>query len=97
MTEEGRINGNLNLSRSIGDLIYKSNPALAPTSQARPAPLQVAKQEAKSRWLHLVVLYSIFHGTIALIYSLGFDLRVLAWVPPRAHSSVNLFCVALSS
>ena len=26
---EGRINGNLNLSRAIGDLEYKSNPKLA--------------------------------------------------------------------
>ena len=27
---EGRINGNLNLSRAIGDLEYKKNPKLPP-------------------------------------------------------------------
>jgi serine/threonine protein phosphatase PrpC len=30
---EGRVNGNLNLSRAIGDLEYKKNPGLKPTEQ----------------------------------------------------------------
>jgi len=29
----GRVNGNLNLSRSIGDLKYKQNPELSPAQQ----------------------------------------------------------------
>lgn len=29
----GRVNGNLNLSRAIGDLMYKSNTALPPERQ----------------------------------------------------------------
>lgn len=30
VNEEGRINGNLNLSRAIGDLVYKKNNKLPP-------------------------------------------------------------------
>merc|ERR1711957_953351 len=30
---EGRVNGNLNLSRALGDLEYKKNPALRPAEQ----------------------------------------------------------------
>lgn len=33
VTEEGRIDGNLNLSRSLGDLDYKNNPDLPPEEQ----------------------------------------------------------------
>jgi protein phosphatase 1G len=33
VNEVGRVNGNLNLSRSIGDLKYKQNPSLAPQHQ----------------------------------------------------------------
>jgi hypothetical protein len=29
----GRINGNLNLSRAVGDLVYKSNTSLSPDKQ----------------------------------------------------------------
>ena len=31
--EDGRVNGNLNLSRSIGDLEYKKNQTLTPAEQ----------------------------------------------------------------
>jgi serine/threonine protein phosphatase PrpC len=34
VNEEGRINGNLNLSRAIGDLTYKHNDKLSPKDQA---------------------------------------------------------------
>ena len=34
VNEEGRINGNLNLSRAIGDLFYKRNDRLPPKEQA---------------------------------------------------------------
>jgi serine/threonine protein phosphatase PrpC len=34
VNEEGRINGNLNLSRALGDLTYKKNDKLPPKDQA---------------------------------------------------------------
>ena len=33
MTEEGRVDGNLNLSRALGDLRYKSDRSLLPAQQ----------------------------------------------------------------
>ncbi len=33
MTAAGRVNGNLNLSRSIGDLKYKQTPSIPPEFQ----------------------------------------------------------------
>lgn len=44
---EGRVNGNLNLSRAIGDLEYKKNTALAPTEQLISAEPDVVVRELK--------------------------------------------------
>lgn len=46
----GRVNGNLNLSRAIGDLKYKQNPDLSPAEQVR---LQIQTQ--------LFILFVCFH------------------------------------
>eukprot|EP00178_Gracilaria_changii_P026295 TRINITY_DN8090_c0_g1_i1.p1 TRINITY_DN8090_c0_g1~~TRINITY_DN8090_c0_g1_i1.p1 ORF type:complete len:267 (+),score=54.00 TRINITY_DN8090_c0_g1_i1:108-908(+) len=42
---DGRVNGNLNLSRAIGDLEYKKNPALKPQDQIITADPDVVKRE----------------------------------------------------
>lgn len=44
---EGRVNGNLNLSRAIGDLEYKKNPSLKPTEQLISAYPDVIKRQLK--------------------------------------------------
>ena len=44
---EGRVNGNLNLSRAIGDLEYKKNPSLKPTEQLISAFPDVQKRVIK--------------------------------------------------
>ena len=41
---EGRVNGNINLSRSIGDLEYKENPNLPPEQQAVTAFPEIKEQ-----------------------------------------------------
>lgn len=45
VTEAGRVNGNLNLSRSVGDLRYKQNTALAPEDQVITAAPDVRTME----------------------------------------------------
>lgn len=45
---EGRVNGNLNLSRAIGDLEYKKNEALKPSQQLISAEPDVTKRELKA-------------------------------------------------
>jgi serine/threonine protein phosphatase PrpC len=42
---EGRVNGNLNLSRAIGDLEYKKNPGLKPTEQLISAEPDVVTRQ----------------------------------------------------
>jgi len=41
---EGRVNGNLNLSRAIGDLEYKKNPSLNPNEQLISAEPEIVKK-----------------------------------------------------
>lgn len=45
--QNGRVDGNLNLSRSLGDLQYKKNPALKPEEQKISAMPDVVKVEVK--------------------------------------------------
>lgn len=45
---EGRVNGNLNLSRAIGDLEYKKNPSLKPTEQLISAEPDIVSRELTS-------------------------------------------------
>ncbi len=45
VVEEGRVMGNLNLSRSIGDLEYKRNPELPPEDQMITAYPEVKKEK----------------------------------------------------
>ena len=48
VVEEGRVMGNLNLSRSIGDLEYKRNPELPPEDQMITAFPEVKKEKIDS-------------------------------------------------
>lgn len=52
---EGRVNGNLNLSRSIGDLEFKKNPDLKPTEQLIIAYPDVQKRVIKPEDSFLVM------------------------------------------
>ena len=45
---EGRVKGNLNLSRSIGDLEYKQNPKLLPEDQMITAYPEIKKESIKN-------------------------------------------------
>ena len=45
----GRVNGNLNLSRAIGDLLYKSDFSLPPEKQILSASLDVVVIDRDSR------------------------------------------------
>lgn len=52
---EGRVNGNLNLSRALGDLEYKKNPALKPAEQLISAMPDVSKRVLKPEDTFLVM------------------------------------------
>ena len=52
---EGRVNGNLNLSRAIGDLEYKKNPSLKPNEQLISAYPDVTKRPQKSEDFFIVM------------------------------------------
>jgi len=55
VTEVGRINGNLNLSRSIGDLKYKANTSLPPSKQMITAEPDITCQELQEDTEFLIV------------------------------------------
>jgi len=50
---EGRVNGNLNLSRAIGDLEYKKNASIHPKDQLISAmpDVKIRKMEGNDKWL----------------------------------------------
>ena len=48
MNQAGRVNGNLNLSRSLGDLKYKQNPYIAPKDQLISAEPDITVTEIQS-------------------------------------------------
>merc|ERR1712086_433350 len=52
---EGRVNGNLNLSRALGDLEYKKNPALKPAEQLISPMPDVVKRAIKPEDQFLVM------------------------------------------
>ena len=52
---EGRVNGNLNLSRALGDLEYKKNPSLKPEEQLISAMPDIVKRPIKKEDAFLVM------------------------------------------
>jgi len=52
---EGRVNGNLNLSRALGDLEYKKNPQLPPEAQLISGMPEVSKRAIKTDDAFLVM------------------------------------------
>jgi len=52
---EGRVNGNLNLSRALGDLEYKKNPALKPAEQLISPMPDVTRTPIKPEHTFLVM------------------------------------------
>ncbi|CAN0330950.1 unnamed protein product, partial [Discosporangium mesarthrocarpum] len=51
----GRVNGNLNLSRSIGDLKYKGNKSLPPEDQIISAQPDVQKVDIEEEDLFILI------------------------------------------
>ena len=52
---EGRVNGNLNLSRALGDLEYKKNPGLKPAEQLITAMPDVKTKQMKAEDAFLIM------------------------------------------
>jgi len=55
VTNEGRINGNLNLSRALGDLVYKRDRRLKPEEQLISGVPEIMRQALSARDSHLIL------------------------------------------